>query len=68
MLEFSSNKIINHLFHVDNEKFKSGIGYDMIIGHDLKLQLGITADFKSQVLQWDGSTIHMKEHISLLGK
>ena len=47
MLQFSSSKIINHWFHVDNEKLKSGIGYDMIIVHDLKLQLGITESLKS---------------------
>ena len=40
----------------------------MIIVHDLKLQLGITADFKHQALQWDDATVNMKEHISLLGK
>ena len=40
----------------------------MIIGRDLMVQLGLTADFKRQVLQWDVATVHMKEHISLLGK
>ena len=32
------------------------------------VQLGLTAYFKRQVLQWDGNTIHMKESINLLGK
>ena len=40
----------------------------MIIGCDLMVQLGLTANFKWQVLQWDGATIHMKEPINLLGK
>ena len=65
--EFSSSNIINHLFHGNNDKGKSGIGYDMIIGRDLMVQLGLTADFKRQVLQWDGATVHMKDPRSLLG-
>ena len=32
------------------------------------VQLILTPDFKRQVLQWDGATVHMKETISLLGK
>ena len=32
---FSSSKIINHQFHVDNDKGYLGIGYDMIIGSNL---------------------------------
>ena len=68
MTELSSSKIINHQFHVDNEKGELGIGYDMIIGRDLMVQLGPTAEFKRQVLQWDGATVHMKEPINLLGK
>ena len=68
MPEFSGSKIINHRFHVDNDEGESGIGYDMIIGSDLMVQLGLTADFKIQVLQWDDTTVHMKESSNLLGK
>ena len=32
------------------------------------VQLGFTADFKPQALQWDDATVHMKEPSSLLGK
>ena len=49
--EFSSSKIINHISHVDNDKVGSRIGYDMIIGRDLMVQLGLTAEFKRQVPQ-----------------
>ena len=58
--EFSSSKIIDHRFHIDNEKGKSGVGYYMIIGRDLMVQLGLTANFKRQVLQCYGATVHMK--------
>ena len=68
MPEFSISKIINHHYHVYNDKGESGIGYDIIIGHDLMVQLGLTVDFNCRVLQWGGDTIHMKEPISLLGQ
>ena len=51
MPEFSSRKIIEHLFHVNNGRGESGIGYDMIIGRDLMVQLVLMSDFKHQVLQ-----------------
>ena len=68
MQDFSSRKRIDHQFYVDNNKCESGIGYDMIIGRDLMVQLGLMAEFKRQVLQWDVATVHMKEPGGLLGK
>ena len=67
MTEFSISKIINHRFHVDNEKCEWGIGGDMIIVRDLMIQLGLTADFKRQFLKWNGATESMEEPSSLLG-
>ena len=32
------------------------------------VQLGLTDDFKLQVLQWDGSTVNMKESRNFLGQ
>ena len=60
MMEFSGSKIINQRFHIDNDEGESGIGYDTIIGSELMVQLGLTSDFKCQVLQWDGATVLMK--------
>ena len=57
---FSISKIINHQFNVDNEKGELGIGYEMIICHNLMVKIGLYDDFKIQVLQWDGATVHMK--------
>ena len=68
MSYFSSSNIINHRFHVNNGKDESGIGYAMIIGRDLIVQLGLAVDFKRQVLQWHGATITMKEPSGLLEK
>ena len=50
------------------DKGELGIGYDMIIGRDLMVQIGLTADFKRQVLQWGGATVNMKEPRNLLGQ
>ena len=57
---FSTSKIINHRFHVDNYKVESGIGYGMIIRCDLTVELFLTSNSKRQVLKWDGATIPMK--------
>ena len=40
----------------------------MIIVCDLMVQLGLTAEFKRQVLLSYGATVHMKEPINLLGQ
>ena len=66
--EFSISKIINHFFHVDNYKGESGIGYDIIIGRCLMVQLVLTSNFKRQVLKWGGNNFHIKEPSSFLGK
>ena len=68
MPELYGRKIINHLFHVDNDEGESVIVYDMIIGHDLMVQLGLMDDFKRQVLQWDGTNVHMKDSRNFLGQ
>ena len=57
MAEFSSRKIINNYFHVNN---------GIIIGRDMMVQLGLTDKFKYKVLQWDVTTVHMKEPSGLL--
>ena len=56
----SCSKIINHPFHVEKDKVYARIGFDWIIGNDLMVQLGLTANFKRQVLQWDGATVPME--------
>ena len=40
----------------------------MIIVHDLMVQFFLTAEFKRQVLQRDGTTVPMKEPSGILGK
>ena len=65
---FSIRNIILHHFHVDNNEGKSGIGYEIIIGHDMMVQLLLSDDFNDQVRQWDGATVPTKEPIGMLGQ
>ena len=59
MPEFSSSKIIHHRFHVGSGNGELCIGYDMIIGHVLTVQLDLVAEFKRHVLQGYGTTVTM---------
>ena len=58
--------MILDFFHVDNNEGQSVIGYDMIVGRDLILQLGLLAKFKYPFFQCDGATVPMKEPSGLL--
>ena len=68
MPDFSSSKIVSHKFHVDNNEGESVIGYEIVIGRDLMLQLGLSAKFKYQALKCYGFTVTMKESNGLLEK
>ena len=39
--DFSRRKITSHHFNIDNNEGESGIGYEMIIGCNLMVQLGL---------------------------
>ena len=60
MPDFSNSKIIHHHFHVNNDKGESSIDYDIIIGRDLMVKLGLSSNFKSQVLHFNGATVPIK--------
>ena len=61
MPDFSSRKIITYWFHVDNEGGYLKIGYDMIIGRDLMVQLCLKDKIELQILEWDDALVPMKE-------
>ena len=48
---FSIRKIILHNFHVDKNKGESGIGYKMIIGHNLMVHKDLIDNFRHKFLQ-----------------
>ena len=52
MSDLFISRIKSHHFHGDKNEIESGIGYDIIIGRELMVQLGLSVDFKCQVLQW----------------
>ena len=66
MQYFSSSKFISYQFCIDNDEGKSGIVYEMIMGHDLMIQIGLAANFKSNVLEWDDDVMQMKYTANLL--
>ena len=68
MPDFSINKIILHRFHVDNNEGESGIGYAIIIVHNLMIQLVLTVKFKHQFLHWYSFAVPMKATGSMIGK
>ena len=49
--DFSIIKIVQYRFHIDNNEGELGIVYDIIIGCDLMVQLGLSEDLKYQFLQ-----------------
>ena len=51
MPDFSSSKIIEHHFHVNNKNGELGIDYDMMTGRDMMVDLILSTNFKNQVLQ-----------------
>ena len=55
--EFSDNKSITWDFYIVNANHN--LGYDMIIGRDLLVELGIILDFKNKTIKWDNDTIAM---------
>ena len=57
-----------HRFHVDNNEGDLFIGYDVIVGRYLIVQMGQTVNFKHHVIQWDGVLVSMKEPMGLLGQ
>ena len=58
---FSGSKIISHQFHIDNDEVELGIGYGMIIGKGLMVQLGMIADFNENILEWYKYLLHVKD-------
>ena len=68
MSKFSSIKIISHCFHVYKNEVEVGIVNDIIIDHDLVVQLGIQAGFKRRLLQGDDSLVQIKETSGLVGQ
>ena len=60
--------MITHCFHAIGVEGNAGIGYEVIICHDLMAQLWLVANFKRKVLDWDIPVVTTKELGNLPGK
>ena len=46
--------------HVDNKTTRDKSLYDMIIGLNLMIEIGITVDTTDKLIRWEGVTIPLK--------
>ena len=60
MTDLSISKIITHHYHVNGDESDKCIGYGMIIGCYLMVQLGMIYDFKCNLIEWDVALVIMK--------
>ena len=56
--EFSDKKIIRWNFNITDSK---DLGYDIIIGRDILIELGISLSFKNKSVKWEGISIPMRD-------
>ena len=68
MQEFSIKNITSHRFCVNNAKVEIGIGYNMIIGRDLFLQLGLIAELNYNNLECYSAIVPTKCPLHRPGK
>ena len=59
--EFSENKTVTWICHVDDTTARDKSKYDMIIGMDCMTELGIYVNTDNKTICWDGDTIPLKE-------
>ena len=63
--EFSTNKTVEWICHVDDKRTSDKAQYDMIIGNDLMHALQIDIEFSSEKISWDDVSIPMKHRGAL---
>ena len=63
--EFSHNKTVTWIAHVDETTKKDTSQYDMIIGTDLMSELQVKIDYETHEIEWDDVTIPMKQRGTL---
>ena len=63
--EFSTNKRITWMCHVDDTTNDTTAQYDMIIGIDLMTSIGLDICFSAKKIRWEHDEIPMKHQGSL---
>ena len=66
--EFNNNKIVTWSCHVDDKTDPKSAQYDMILGMDLMIAIGLTVDCENKCIKWEGIDIPLKEKELLTNK
>ena len=64
LTEFSESKVIKWNFNIARDSEE--LGYDMVIGRDLLMALGINLRFKDLTIEWEDTKIPMKDFQRLM--
>ena len=59
--EFDTNKVITWPCHVDDKTIKENAQFDMIIGMDLMVDIGLVVDCENKLIKWEEMTIPVKQ-------
>lgn len=65
LLEFNPKKVIKHIVHVDESTNPNLDQYDMIMGHDLLVLLGLKINFDNQEMTWEDNIAPFKSRGTL---
>ena len=63
--ELTKNKTVTWICHVDDKTNPKTANYDMIIGLDLMMHIGIVVDTNEKVIKWEGHQCPLKEYGTL---
>ena len=66
--ELDSSKIVTWSFHIDEKHKPKDVSYDMIIGMDLQVELGLYVDTNEKVIVWDDRTTPLRQRGELTEK
>ena len=59
--ELNTTKMVSTIVHVDDTTPTKKAAYDIIIGMDLMIELGITVNTASKSIDWEGQSIPLKQ-------
>jgi hypothetical protein len=64
--ELSTSKVVTWQVHVDDKTSSNEAAYDIIMGMDLMISIGITVDCEQRCIRWDVTEIPLKTKKSLI--
>ena len=67
--DFSGSKEVEWKFHVDESGVSNhSLGYDVIISLNLMCELGLIVNYKTKVVEWDGTKIPITSKTTQLNR